>query len=123
MDFFAKDVYEEAMHFPGVRVCREHEPIPDIMRFIAYNFRFPELWRGDFNAQLGSLWTAEKRVKELCERFGMDTIKGCFGETLRYGERSMREEIKKLPEAEVEVSLLGEVIAGFSQTVCRSNLN
>jgi N-methylhydantoinase B len=113
VDFFAKDVYEEAMHFPGVRVCREHEPIPDIMRFIAYNFRFPELWRGDFNAQLGSLWTAEKRVKELCERFGMDTIKGCFGETLRYGERSMREEIKKLPEAEVEVSLLGEVIAGF----------
>ena len=113
VDFFAKDVYEEAMHFPGMRVCRDHEPIPDIMRFIAYNFRFPELWRGDFNAQLGSLWTAEKRVKELCERFGVDTVKGCFSETLRYGERSMREEIAKLPEAEVEVSLVGEVIGGF----------
>ena len=113
VDFFARDVYEEAIHFPGMRVCRNHEPIPDIMRFIAYNFRFPELWRGDFNAQLGSLWTAEKRIQELCERFGVDVVKGCFTETLNYGERSMREEISKLPEAEVEVSLIGEVIADF----------
>ena len=113
VDFYARDVYEEAIHFPGMRVCRNHEPIPDIMRFIAYNFRFPELWRGDFNAQLGSLWTAEKRVKELCERFGIDVVKGCFTETLNYGERSMRDQIAKLPEAEIEVSMLGEVIADF----------
>lgn len=113
VDFFAKDVYEEAIHFPAVRLCRGHEPIPDLMRFIAYNFRFPEQWHGDFLAQLGSLWTAEKRLRELCARFGYGIVKGCFAEALRYGKRRMREEIARLPRAEVDVAMTGERIAGF----------
>ena len=79
-DASAKDVYEEAMHFPGVRVCRDHEPIDDIVRFLGYNIRYPQHWYGDFLAQLGSLWTAEKRIKSLCDRFGTDVVKGCFSE-------------------------------------------
>ncbi|MGE3771737.1 MAG: hydantoinase B/oxoprolinase family protein [Gammaproteobacteria bacterium] len=113
VDFFARDVYEEAMHFPAVRLCREHAPIPDLMRFIAYNFRFPDLWYGDFLAQVGSLWTAERRIKELCQRFGRAQLKGCFEEALRYGERRMREEIARLPRTSVEVEMRGEVIEGF----------
>lgn len=113
VDAYARDIYEEAMHFPGVRVCRDHEPIADLVRFMGYNIRFPRHWHGDFLAQLGSLWTAEKRIKSLCERFGTATVKGCFAEALRYGERRMREVISRLPEAEVEVAMTGEVIAGF----------
>ncbi len=113
VDPYARDVYEEAMHFPGVRVCRDHEPIPDIVRFMGYNIRYPEHWHGDFLAQLGSLWTAETRIKDLGERFGTDIVKGCFSEALRYGDRRMREVISRLPEAEVEVSMTGEVIDGF----------
>ena len=113
VDFFAKDVYEEAIHFPAVRLCRQHQPIDDLVRFIAYNFRFPDLWHGDFLAQLGSLWTAESRIQELCVRFGYDVVKGCFAEALRYGERRMREEIARLPAATVEVEMIGEKIAGF----------
>lgn len=113
IDFFAGDVYEEAMHFPAVRLCRDHTPIPDLMRFMGYNFRYPQQWHGDFLAQLGSLWTAESRIQELCSRFGYSVVKGCFAETLRYGERSMREEIARLPKIEVEVAMVGEVIEGF----------
>ena len=112
-DAGAKDIYEEAMHFPGMRVCQNHEPIKDIMRFLGYNIRYPEHWYGDFLAQLGSLWTAEKRVKGLCERFGTNLVKGCFSEALGYGERKMREVIKKLPETEVDVSMTGEVFDDF----------
>ena len=113
VDFYARDVYEEAIHFPAVRVCRQHRPIEDLVRFIAYNFRFPETWYGDFLAQLGSLWTAEKRVLELCERFTADVVRGCLAETLRYGRRRMLEEIAGLPRADVEVAMTGERIKGF----------
>ena len=65
VDAYARDIYEEAMHFPGVRVCRDHAPIEDLVRFMAHNIRFPQHWHGDFLAQLGSLWTAETRIKEL----------------------------------------------------------
>jgi N-methylhydantoinase B len=113
VDFYARDVYEEAMHFPGVRVCRDHEPIPDLVRFMGYNIRYPQHWHGDFLAQLGSLWTAETRIKGLCDRFGTDVVKGCFTEALRYGERRMVEVISRLPAAEVEVGMTGEVIEDF----------
>lgn len=113
VDFYAGDVYEEAIHFPAVRICRAHEPIEDLVRFIAYNFRFPDTWYGDFLAQLGSLWTAEKRLHEMCARFSLATVQGCLAEALRYGERRMVEEISRLPRAEVEVSMVGERIAGF----------
>ena len=113
VDFYARDIYEEALHFPAVRLCRGHQPMDDLVRFIAYNFRFPETWYGDFLAQLGSLWTAEKRLHELATRFSLATLKGCLAETLRYGERRMREEIARLPRAEVEVSMVGERIKDF----------
>lgn len=113
VDAGARDVYEEAMHFPGVRVCRNHEPIEDIVRFLGYNIRYPQHWYGDFLAQLGSLWTAEKRIRSLCDRFGTDVVKGCFSEALRYGERRMDEVIRRLPAADIEVSMTGEIIDGF----------
>lgn len=113
VDPAARDVYEEAMHFPGVRVCKDHKPIEDLVRFLGYNIRYPRHWYGDFLAQLGSLWTAETRVKNLCERFGTDTVKGCFSEALDYGERRMDEVIRKLPSADIEVSMTGEILDGF----------
>ena len=113
VDASARDVYEEAMHFPGVRVCRDHKPIEDLVRFLGYNIRYPQHWYGDFLAQLGSLWTAEKRIKSLCDRFGIDVVKGCFSEALNYGERRMIDVIGKLPVADIEVSMIGEIFEGF----------
>ena len=109
----AKEVYEEAMLFPGVRVCKNHKPIEDLVRFLGYNIRYPQHWYGDFLAQLGSLWTAERRIKSLCGRFGTGIVKGCFSEALNYGERRMDEVIRKLPSADIEVSMTGEVLEGF----------
>lgn len=113
VDFYAKDVYEEAIHFPGIRLYRDHQPLNDILRLIAYNFRYPKQWYGDFLAQVGSLWVAEKRVHELCERFTYETVKGCFAELLKLGDRKMAEEIRKLPAGTFEKSMVGERIAGF----------
>jgi N-methylhydantoinase B len=114
MDPFAKDIYEEGYHFPAVRLCRDHKLIRDQIRFIAYNFRYPRQWYGDFLAELGSLWVGESRIIELCDRFGYETIKGCLAEMLRYGERQMVEEIKKLPSVTVEEELKSEVFKGYT---------
>jgi N-methylhydantoinase B len=113
VDFYAKDIYEEAIHFPAVRLYRNYKMIPDLIRLIAYNFRYPKQWYGDFLAQVGSLWVAEKRVKELCDRFGYHTVKGCLEEVLRFGDRKMTEEIKRLPHTTVEEEMTGEKIEGF----------
>ena len=39
MDPSAKDIYEEGMHFPGVRLCRDHKMIPDLIRFTIFGIQ------------------------------------------------------------------------------------
>lgn len=56
---------------------------------------------------------AESRIIELCDRFGYDTVKGCVEECLRYADRIMTQEIKKLPKVTVEEEMLGEKIEGY----------
>jgi N-methylhydantoinase B len=112
-DVYAKEVYQEGIHFPGVRVCQNHEMIPDIIRFLGYNIRYSKQWYGDFLSQLGSLWVAENRIKELCDRFDYETVKGCFEETLRHGDRKMKEEISTFPKLTVEEEMISEKLEQF----------
>jgi len=112
-DVYAKETYQEGLHFPGVRICRDHKPIADLIRFIGYNFRYPKQWYGDFLAQLGSLWVAESRINDLCNRFGYDTIKGSLEKVLRYGDQKMIQEIKKFPKITVEAEMMSEKLEEF----------
>lgn len=104
----AKDVYEEGIHFPPLRICKNHQEITEMVRFIKANFRYPEQWHGDFLAQAGSLWIAERRILELCKKYGGAVIKQFQDEYLDYGDRRMVEEIKKLPKGEWHIESLSE---------------
>ena len=112
-DVYAREVYQEGLHLPGVRLCRNHKMISDLIRFLGYSIRYSKQWYGDFLSQLGSLWVAENRIKELCDRFGYETVKGCFEETLRYGDRKMKEEISTFPAITVEEEMTSEKLEAF----------
>lgn len=118
-DAYAREVYQEGLHFPGVRLCKNHEMIPDLVQFIAYNFRYSRQWYGDFLAQVGSLWVAEKRIVELCDRFGYETVKGCFARVLSYGDQKMREQIGRLPKISVQAEMLSEKLPN----ICPEGVN
>lgn len=96
----AKDVYEEGLHIPPLRIANDYNEIPEIIRLIKANFRYPEQWHGDFLAQVGSLWKGEQEIIKLCQKYGGETIKRFQDEYLQYGDRLMAEEIKKLPKGE-----------------------
>ena len=98
----ARDVYEEgSLIFPCVRVQRNYEMIDDIIRMCRRRIRVPEQWYGDFLAGLGSARIAERRLKELCAKYGKETIKTFIGEWFDYSERRMAQRISTLPAAEV----------------------
>ena len=97
MNPLAKDVYEEGIHFSAIRICKDHKEVPEITRIIRTNFRYPDQWHGDFLAQVGSLWKGEEEIIKLCEKHGGNVIKQFQDEYLDYGDRRMKEELKKLP--------------------------
>ena len=94
----AKDVYEEGLHWPCVRVQRNYKDLVDVIRIGTSNIRVPEQWHGDFAAAVGSTRIAEKRLVALIEKYGVQTIEQFIDEWLEYGSRRMVEEIKTLPE-------------------------
>ena len=99
----AKDVYEEgSLIFPCVRVQRGYEMVDDVIRMCRRRIRVPEQWYGDFLAELGAARIAERRLKELCAKYGTETIKTFVREWFDYSERRMVQAIQALPEAEVE---------------------
>ena len=101
----AKDVYEEgALIFPCVRVQRDFEMIDDIIRMCRARIRVPDRWYGDFLATLGAARIGERRLKELCAKYGVATIKAFIEQWLDYSERRIEQAIRKLPKAHVAAS-------------------
>jgi len=110
LNALAKDVYEEGMHFPPMRIAKDYKETPEIVRLIKANFRYSEQWHGDFLAQVGSLWKGEQEAIKLCERYGGDVIKQFQDEYLDYGDRRVAEEIRKLPKGTWFIEALSEKI-------------
>ena len=94
---YAKTIYEEGLHFPGVRVERGFKENSDIIRMAKMKIRVPDIWYSDYLAQVGSCRTAEKRLKELVNKYGVKTIKRFIAEWMDYGERRAIAAIKELP--------------------------
>jgi N-methylhydantoinase B len=112
---FAKDVYEEGgLDFPCVRFQRDYKDLQDIIRMCKVRIRVPDQWYGDYLAQVGSLRIAERRLTELCDKYGTDTIKTFIEQWIDYGERRMIEEIGKYPKGTWKGETKHDPIPGVS---------
>lgn len=110
----AKDVYEEgSLTFPTVRIQRDYKDVDDIIRMCRARIRVPHQWYGDYLATLGAARVAEKRLKELCEKYGSDTIAQFIKEWFDYSERQMDSAIRKLPKATIENSGKSDPLEGI----------
>ena len=114
LDPLGKDVYEEGLHFPGVRFVKEYKENDDIIRFCEANIRYPHQWHGDFLAQLGALYRGAEEIMKLCKKYGADVIKQFQEELINYADRRMTEEIKKLPKGTWSISDIGEAIGDLA---------
>ncbi len=100
---YARDIYEEgALIFPCVRVQQNYADVDDIIRMCRRRIRVPEQWYGDYLATMGAARIGERRLTELVERYGMDTIKQFIADWFAYSERRTIEAIKKLPKGRLE---------------------
>lgn len=101
----AKDQYEEgALIFPAVRIQRDYRMIEDIVRMCRARIRVPDQWYGDFLAGIGAARIAERRLQELCAKYGRDVIRAFVDHWFSYSEQRMIAAIRKLPRARLRNS-------------------
>jgi len=93
----ATEMYHEGLLIPPIKIWDAGRPLPDIERLILGNSRQPALVRGDMNAQIAVTQMGAARVKELCERFGAETLCNAFAAILKAAADGLRAAIARLP--------------------------
>ena len=96
----SREVFQEGIIIPPVRLVRGGEYVSDILDLLLANVRTPGLRRGDLRAQIAANNIAEERVGELIERRGEDTVLAAFDEVVSYAERRTRDALRELPDGE-----------------------
>ena len=94
----ASEIYQEGLRLPGVRVMRADRLVDDIVAIIRENVRLPELALGDLNAQLAAARIAERRIQEICTKYGSATLATVFDGMLASSERQARAAVRALPD-------------------------
>ena len=103
----ATDIYQEGLATAPGQASRPRQYVEDVWRIVLANHRTPHNTWGDFHAMIGSLETAERRIRELAERRpGTDRAGHRRAEGLP--ERRLRAEIRELPDGEYSASMLVE---------------
>jgi N-methylhydantoinase B len=97
----AADVHAEGLLFPPSRYnhARDWSGGP-LERLVARNIRVPAQTIGDFNAQFAANAIGAARVRQLCERYGTDTVRATMAELLDYSERRVRSALEAVPDGE-----------------------
>ena len=95
----AKSIYEEGIVIPQVKIFKKGERQDDLLSLILHQVRMPEWNRSDLDAIVAAVNTAERRILEMCDRFGRDTYIHALGMLLERNRQAMAKLIQEtVPE-------------------------
>jgi N-methylhydantoinase B len=92
------DIHAEGLCIPPTKVIDAGEERTDVLELIFNNVRFREEMEVDCQAMIATTAFAERRARELIERYGVGTVLGCVDEMIERTERAVRAEIESIPD-------------------------
>jgi N-methylhydantoinase B len=100
----SRELVQEGLVIPPVRVVRDGEPVADVVDLVLANTRTPSEREGDLRAQLASHRLAERRLAEVGDRHGPGRVRDAFAALLDYAERRTRAAIAEMPDGRYEAA-------------------
>jgi N-methylhydantoinase B len=98
----AREIFQEGLHLPPVKFASRYDPVEEVAAIIAANSRTPALVIGDIRGQVGACRVGEKRLVELMERYGKETILEATAELSAYTEARVKQAIASWADGSVE---------------------
>ncbi|WP_439523861.1 hydantoinase B/oxoprolinase family protein [Marivita sp.] len=98
----ATEAFQEAFILPPVKLAREGVIQQDIIDILMRNTRLPQSAMGDLNGQLGALDLGVKRLDELLDEYGAETVSAALDALGNRAETLMRSELSGLPDGRWE---------------------
>jgi N-methylhydantoinase B len=96
----ATEIYQEGVRIPPIKIIERGRTNQAALDLLLANMRVPEERLGDFHAGLAACKTAERRIRELCGRYSVDTLLAAVRQNLDRSERRMRAQLARLPDGD-----------------------
>ena len=93
-----RDVYQEGVRIPPVRLYRRGELVRDVMELLLANVRVPVERRGDLQAQVAANRRGHSRLLELVAKHGLDEVHTWMNRLLGYTQAMTEEAIAQIPD-------------------------
>jgi N-methylhydantoinase B len=92
------DIYQEGLQFRSIKLHVAGVPNEAVLQIIRDNVRFPDSVLGDLRAQIACCRLGEKRLGDLVDRYGWDTVTGCIEEIWDQAEAQARAVVSRIPD-------------------------
>src|SRR5436309_1597378 len=89
----ATSIFQEGLLVPPIKLYDAGRPNEAAFEIIARNSRLPEHLRGDIDAEIGACLVGSRRIVELAERYGVETLEEAFRAILDKCANTIREEL------------------------------
>ncbi len=94
----ATEIEQEGLRLPPVKLYKRGVLDEEILSIIMSNIRIAEQRIGDIKAQAAALGIGEKRLTQLLDRYGADTVDEAVAELNRRAAQQMRAVIARIPD-------------------------
>jgi N-methylhydantoinase B len=98
----AREVYEEGLRVPIMKLFRAGEPNAELLEIVRANVRTPDETVGDLYAQTACNQVGARRLVELMDELRLETLEEASDEILGRSERALREAIAEVPDGAYE---------------------
>lgn len=93
-----RDVWQEGIQFPTVKLVENGVRRADIFRIIVANTRFPRLLIGDIEAQLGGCYAGRRDMQAILDRYGNDAVRQAIAVMWQNSETAVAKLLEAAPE-------------------------
>ncbi|MDQ7094809.1 hydantoinase B/oxoprolinase family protein [Desulfosporosinus sp. PR] len=94
----SNEIYQEGLQLPCIKLFNEGVISEAIIEIIRSNVRLPDMSIGDMWAQISGLRTGEKRIRELCAKYGKRTVKNAIERLLKNSAEYSRSRVAAIPD-------------------------
>ncbi len=106
------EIFQEGLRLRPVKLYKAGVLNEELLSIIHDNCRIPDETWGDIKAMCSALASMDKRIMEICDRYGVDELRAGIDDVLDYAETKAREVITNLPDGSWEFSDYLEVVEG-----------
>ena len=96
----ATEIYQEGIIIPGVKLVKRGEIDQDILKLLIANVRGKKQSPGDYRAQVAANKLADRRMRELLERYGPEVVQSTITRLYEYTENRVKHAIKDFPKGD-----------------------